>query len=161
MSRVSDISGQNKKSKVAVWAITPNGAELAQKIARGPADVDLYFSSRLGPDPESDVEKEKIPYSRFDSLSMRLAEVFNDYSGHIFIMSTGIVVRVTASLIRHKTIDPAVVVVDEIGRYAISLLSGHIGGANCLAKSVAKLTGFLRSTFWPKAEDCSLKTRKP
>jgi len=138
---LSDISCPNKKSRLAVWAITPRGAKLAKKIAKSLADVDLHFSSKLGPDFQSELEKENIPYSIFKSLSIKLSEVFNDYEGHIFIMSTGIVVRLTVPLVRHKTIDPAVVVVDEAGRHAISLLSGHIGGGNSLTKRVASLIG--------------------
>ena len=49
------------------------------------------------------------------------------------IMATGIVVRTIAPYIVHKTRDPAVVVMDEHGEYVISLLSGHLGGANDLA----------------------------
>ncbi|MBW2193033.1 MAG: cobalt-precorrin 5A hydrolase [Deltaproteobacteria bacterium] len=119
----------DKKQKVAVWAITPKGAELAQKIAENLLDTELYLSANL---KESDVS-----CNRFKKLSNILPRVFNEYRGHIFIMSTGIVVRVTAPLLAHKTVDPAVVVVDEMGQHAISLLSGHIGGANRLATDVA------------------------
>lgn len=136
---MSDISCPNKKSRLAVWAITPGGAKLAKKIVKSLPDADLHFSSKLGPDFQSELEKENIPYTIFKSLSIKLSEVFNDYEGHIFIMSTGIVVRLTAHLLRHKTIDPAVVVLDEAGRHAISLLSGHIGGGNRLTQSVASL----------------------
>jgi cobalt-precorrin 5A hydrolase len=62
----------------------------------------------------------------------RLNQKFKRYSGHIFIMSTGIVVRVIAPLINNKLEDPAVVVVDDQANHAISLLSGHLGGANAL-----------------------------
>jgi cobalt-precorrin 5A hydrolase len=56
-------------------------------------------------------------------------------------MATGIVVRTLADLLRHKSVDPAVVVMDETGRHAISLLSGHLGGANDLTRRIAALTG--------------------
>ena len=56
-------------------------------------------------------------------------------------MSTGIVVRVIAPLIRSKTQDPAVVVVDDLGKNAVSLLSGHIGGANELTRRIAPIIG--------------------
>ena len=52
-------------------------------------------------------------------------------------MATGIVVRTIAPLLKDKTQDPAVVVIDEKGEYVISLLSGHIGGANEMAKMIA------------------------
>lgn len=78
---------------------------------------------------------------RFERLSESVGPAFSAYSGHVFFMSTGIVVRMIAPLIRHKTIDPAVVVVDDSCRYAISLLSGHLGGANALALKVADILG--------------------
>ncbi len=56
-------------------------------------------------------------------------------------MSSGIVVRDLAPLLRSKHADPGVVVVDERGRHAISLLSGHQGGGNALARRVAALLG--------------------
>ena len=57
----------------------------------------------------------------------------------IFIMATGIVVRHIAPYIQSKDQDPAVVVCDQNGSFAISLLSGHLGGANELARKIAKL----------------------
>jgi cobalt-precorrin 5A hydrolase len=56
-------------------------------------------------------------------------------------MSTGIVVRVIAPLIQNKTEDPAVVAIDDQGQHAISLLSGHLGGANALTLQVAEIIG--------------------
>jgi cobalt-precorrin 5A hydrolase len=59
----------------------------------------------------------------------------------IFIGSCGIAVRAVAPFLAGKTEDPAVVVVDELGTYAVSLLSGHIGGANDLAVRIARFLG--------------------
>jgi cobalt-precorrin 5A hydrolase len=66
-------------------------------------------------------------------------KVFDRYEGLIFIMALGIVVRVIAPFIKSKHIDPAVVVVDENRRFAISALSGHERGANRLASQVASV----------------------
>lgn len=66
---------------------------------------------------------------------------FHAYSGHVFIMSLGIVYRMIAPHITNKYEDPAVVVVDDARRYAIAALSGHEGGANVLAWKVAGLLG--------------------
>jgi cobalt-precorrin 5A hydrolase len=60
------------------------------------------------------------------------------YSALILVMATGIAVRSIAPVLRNKQIDPAVVVIDEEGRFVISLLSGHWGGANQLATTLAK-----------------------
>ncbi|NVM57355.1 MAG: cobalamin biosynthesis protein [Desulfobacterales bacterium] len=54
-------------------------------------------------------------------------------------MATGIVVRIIAPLIKDKTVDPAVVVLDEKCNHCISLLSGHLGGANELARQIAQI----------------------
>ena len=62
----------------------------------------------------------------------------------VFIMAAGIVVRTIAPLLTDKRTDPAVVVLDELGAHVVSLLSGHLGGANALAAEIARLTGGTR-----------------
>jgi cobalt-precorrin 5A hydrolase len=122
-----------KTDKIAIWVITPNGVNIARRIAALLPDADAHMSGRLN---EAAIEK-----LTFDKLSEEIAEKFNKYSGHIFIMSTGIVVRVIAPLIQNKTKDPAIVVIDDLGKHAISLLSGHLGGANALTLQVAEIIG--------------------
>ncbi|MDE6004987.1 MAG: cobalt-precorrin 5A hydrolase, partial [Oscillospiraceae bacterium] len=56
-------------------------------------------------------------------------------------MATGIVVRVIADLIKSKDTDPAVIVLDQQGKFVISLLSGHLGGANALTSTIAEVLG--------------------
>ncbi|MBW1745147.1 MAG: precorrin-4 C(11)-methyltransferase [Deltaproteobacteria bacterium] len=124
---------KKKNDKIALWAITPKSALLARKIAESLPDAKLHLSADLNIDD--------ISASYFERLSDAIASNFHAYTGHVFIMSTGIVVRLIASCIRSKTTDPAVVVVDEIGRHAVSLLSGHLGGANSFAIKVAGLIG--------------------
>ncbi len=120
---------------LAVWAITPNGLVLGEKICSRTPDAALFVSRNIN--RESHVENLTV----FDSLAREIQNRFKDFSGHVFIFSTGIAVRMIASLIESKLVDPAVVVMDDQGRHAISLLSGHLGGANGLAEKMAELTG--------------------
>lgn len=121
------------ENRIAVWAITPNGAALAVRMAAAFPEAAVLGSDRIEGLPE--------PALRFASLGEAVAARFHRYSGHVFIMAAGIVVRIVAPLLTHKTRDPAVVVVDDRGRFAVSLLSGHIGGANRLAEQVAAAIG--------------------
>lgn len=66
---------------------------------------------------------------------------FSQKDGLIFIGAAGIAVRAIAPWVKDKTADPAVVVMDDMGRFAVSLLSGHLGGANELTREAAALTG--------------------
>jgi len=72
-------------------------------------------------------------------VQQTLQQCWQEYDNLICIMATGIVVRTLAPLLTDKRRDPAVVVCDERGRFAISLLSGHLGGGNALAEQVAGL----------------------
>lgn len=120
-------------NKIAVWAITPNGAGLADRMAAALPNAEVFGTERLDRLPETAI--------RFESLPQAVAAHFRRYGGHVFIMATGIVVRTLQGLLVHKTEDPAVVVVDDRGTFAISLVSGHIGGANRLAEQVAAAIG--------------------
>ena len=125
---------KNGKIKLlAIWVITPNGILLANKIVRNLPETRIFVSRNI---------KVNInPHQVFENLAESVSQNFHRCSGHVFIMSTGIVVRIIAPLIRHKTRDPAVVVVDDGGNHAISLLSGHLGGANKLARKIADIIG--------------------
>lgn len=75
------------------------------------------------------------------SLKTHLATLWNTHQAFVFCLAAGAVVRLIAPLLQHKSSDPAVVVVDEAGRFVISLCSGHQGGADKLARLIAQLIG--------------------
>ena len=125
--------GPVKTDKIAIWVITPNGIKLAETLARNLLETDVYISQKIVETPDAHLS--------FQNLAEALQHKFVHYCGHIFIMSTGIVVRVIAPLIKNKIEDPAVVVVDDQANHAISLLSGHLGGANALTEKVANIIG--------------------
>ncbi|OGR25202.1 MAG: hypothetical protein A2277_19590 [Desulfobacterales bacterium RIFOXYA12_FULL_46_15] len=119
---------------LAIWCITPKGKTLGLKLKTALQNPALFISNRIG-----DGFDNRQGIFGFDTLSHEIRKKFNQYSGHIFIFSTGIAVRLIAPLLKSKIMDPAIVVVDENGNHAISLISGHIGGANALAKKIADM----------------------
>ena len=120
------------EKKLAVWAMTPKAAKLAYRVQESWPRAELFLSSKLGL---------KGQHQSFTSFSYSLGQVWNQYDGHYFIMATGIVVRVIAKLMEDKTKDPAVIAGDEAGHFVISLVSGHMGGANELARKLASSLG--------------------
>lgn len=72
----------------------------------------------------------------FDKFHELMQYAFKSYDTILCVMATGIVVRSISSLLESKTTDPAILVMDEAGEYCISLLSGHIGGGNDMARLV-------------------------
>ncbi|MGL5876874.1 MAG: cobalt-precorrin 5A hydrolase, partial [Xenococcaceae cyanobacterium] len=73
------------------------------------------------------------------SLKSHVAELWQSHRAFIFCLATGAVVRIVAPLLQSKATDPAVVVVDEAGKFVISLCGGHQGGADKIAKIIAQL----------------------
>ncbi len=70
-----------------------------------------------------------------------LCTAWSEFDAHIFLGATGIAVRSIAPCLNGKTSDPAVISCTDTGKYIISLVSGHIGGANRLARKIARITG--------------------
>ena len=116
-----------------IISLTPAGSRLGRRIAQKMPEAVFWVPVACHPNyPEA---------QSFDDLKSLFAEAFLANHPLICIMATGIVVRHLAPLLKGKDVDPAVVVVDEAGRFAISLLSGHLGGANDLARTVGNLIG--------------------
>lgn len=84
---------------------------------------------------------EKLPGKIFEKENFKsnVEAAWENFDALVFIMATGIVVRTIAPLIKKKTTDPAVVVMDQKGSFVISLLSGHLGGANALALRIGRV----------------------
>ncbi|MEK6535321.1 MAG: cobalamin biosynthesis protein, partial [Thermodesulfobacteriota bacterium] len=89
----------------------------------------------------SDSELEAPAAERFSKIADLTAALFPVCRGLVYAAPCGGGVRAIAPLVKSKYEDPAVVVLDVGGRWAVSLLSGHEGGANNLAIRVANLTG--------------------
>ncbi len=121
---------------LAVLALTRAGAELAFRLARDLAGAEgaVFLPERFSPEygPRADY---------FTSLGQALGENFNRFQGLMVIGALGMVVRLLAPHLVSKKEDPAVVVLPQDGRFAISVLSGHLGGGNDLARRAAAALG--------------------
>ena len=118
----------------AVYALTEKGAALARSVA-GAIGGSVFVPQRM-------VDSSPVvPEAGFERLMDCVAETFAQFDAHVFVTATGIAVRAIAPHIVRKDADPAVVVMDQAGEHVISLLSGHLGGANALATSLAALVG--------------------
>lgn len=126
--------------KIAVLSVTKHGATLGQKLKAyyegfKDSDVSLVCYEKEG--RQSDAADAVI----FSSLKPLMPDLWTTYDRLLFIMATGITVRMIAPFVQHKSVDPAVVVMDEQAHFAISLLSGHLGGANEWTAEVAQVLG--------------------
>lgn len=118
--------------KLAIYAITVNGAKQGKRLKQSLPFADLFVAKvAIEETPEADLLT--YPFADF------LAERFSKYDGHIFICASGIVTRMISPLIKDKRIDPAVICLDEQAKFVISMLSGHRGGANELTERVAHI----------------------
>jgi len=121
---------------IGIWAITPGGARLGLRLCAKLGNAAVYL-----PRNEKSRTDSTIPIHFYDSLSEEIQKNFGQHTAHIFIFATGIAVRLIAPLLQSKTKDPAIIVLDEKGYFAISLVSGHIGGANMMTREVSEAIG--------------------
>jgi cobalt-precorrin 5A hydrolase len=120
-------------AEVRIVALTPAGAALGRCLGEKMVGATLWVPAKLQP---------AYPEARsFTALKAVFEEAFRTRCPLVGIMATGIAVRQAAPWLQGKDRDPAVVIMDEQGRFAISLLSGHLGGANDLARTVGNLMG--------------------
>lgn len=107
---------------IRLIAFTEKGYALAERLAR-------------------DLNGSAVRCGAGHPLASWTGDAFASADGLIFIGAVGIAVRAIAPHVKSKTTDPAVVVVDECARFAVPVLSGHLGGANDLARHIGALTG--------------------
>lgn len=112
-----DIVIAKKNIRIAIIAVTEKGKNTAEKIALELENVDVFFQKR--------------------GIKDLTGELFNKYECIIFVSACGIAVRCISPFLKSKFEDPAVLVVDDNGNNVISLLSGHIGGANEITLKIA------------------------
>lgn len=125
------------KKGVAIYALTKPAVTLGKKLLEGLEGARLFVPPAFEEETKANLQIEVYPHGIRDALQTG----FQRYSTLICIMASGIVVRELAPVISNKHQDPAVLVLDAQGRFVISLLSGHEGGANAMAHQVAQLTG--------------------
>jgi cobalt-precorrin 5A hydrolase len=121
---------------VAIFAVTSRGVETAARIRdilNGKNMKCRIFA------PEKYTQNGVVPLN--GNLGQSIREVFSKVDAVVAVMATGIVIRTIAPLLKSKITDPAVVCVDTSGQFAISLVSGHYGGANELTKLIAEGLG--------------------
>lgn len=116
--------------KIGLFCFTSKGANLGQRIRN------WVLASNYDFEGYSKYSKESLlPLE--DNLSVLIEASFTKGQAIIFIGAMGIAVRLIAPYIKTKAKDPAVIVIDENGENVIPILSGHLGGANELAKKLA------------------------
>lgn len=115
-----------------IIAITQQGLAFAKKLKVQFPDSVIYTLAKWHDEECTTIEPD---------LGTFTAQLFDRHKTLVYVMATGIVVRSIARHLVGKTVDPGVVVLDEKGQFAISLLSGHLGGANAVASQIAETIG--------------------
>lgn len=122
--------------KIAVISFSQRGCVLGKQLEDGLKmcghQVRTYLKSKY-----ADEKAEEV----WETIGEWTEKRFCDSEAILFIGACGIAVRSIAPFVKSKQTDPAVVVTDETGAFVISLLSGHLGGANELTEQAAKILG--------------------
>jgi precorrin-4 C11-methyltransferase len=122
-------------SKIALIAVTRRGIEQARRLRKRLRSGEMYRPESYGP-AESPWEH---VFTR--ALSETVPKLFAEQDQLVFFLATGAVTRLIAPCLVSKTSDPGVLAVDETGRFVVPVLSGHVGGANAFARTVAGCLG--------------------
>jgi len=127
--------------KLAVLAVTAAGLQTARRIATLFPGAELYTSPGLLAErpemPDAGCSPQPFP----QDLGTFTGTLFSRVDALVFVAAVGIAVRMIAPYLQDKARDPAVVAVDDTGHFAVSLLAGHLGGANRLAEKLAAELG--------------------
>ena len=121
----------------AIYAITKHGIEHAIRLQKALPDSDLYVSKRLHELAPADALELSLP------MGPTLSATWKSYDCHVHVISVGAVVRMIGPLLENKKVDPAVVCIDDGGKYSICVLSGHVGRGNAFAQRIATAIGAL------------------
>lgn len=124
---------------IRVIALTRRGTALAARISSVMPDSTAFAPTRFAREGGRNAPGSVVG---FDIPAAELIKsLWRDSGGFFLVMASGIAVRSIAPLLFDKKIDPAVVVLDQNGRFAVPILSGHLGGANDLARELAEKIG--------------------
>ncbi len=116
---------------VSVLAITKNGINIGEKLKELFPNWNIFVPSKL-----SNENKSITWYS--EPTSDKIIELFKNSNALICLFSLGAVIRLIAPYLKDKKTDPAVIVIDDKTNFVISVLSGHIGGANELTQEISE-----------------------
>jgi precorrin-4 C11-methyltransferase len=120
---------------VALIAVTRRGLEHARRLRRRLGFGEVHRPANLGDSAGS------WEYPFAGALSEQVPPLFARCDQLVFFLAAGAVTRLIAPCLVSKTSDPGVLAVDEAGHFVISLLSGHQGGANAFARTIAGCLG--------------------
>lgn len=133
--------GGAKPNTVAVFALTEGGVVVASRVA-AVLGATLWLPEALASlQAASGAPGSPSPVRSFARVSPALREAFGEFAALVCVMASGVVIRSLAPVLRGKLEDPAVLCLDEAGRFVIPLLAGHVGGGNALARLLARELG--------------------
>ncbi len=125
--------------KIAVVSITKHGIALAGRVVAALPGARLFAPEKFQAEAESAAPGAAHAYQ--GKVGDQVPALFAAFDGIVCIVSLGAVVRLIAPHLKNKETDPAVVVIDEAGKFVIPVLSGHLGGANQMAGHLASVLG--------------------